>query len=106
MSFKILVVDDEPDIVDYLVTQLAERGYATLTARDGQQALAQVAAEAPDLILLDWVMPVMDGLEVCRRLKASEETRLIPVIIVTALDGIDSRIKGIKIGRASCRERV
>jgi len=98
MSFKVLVVDDEPDIVDYLVAQLAEQGYATVTARDGEQALARVAAETPDLILLDWLMPVMDGLEVCRRLKASEATRLIPVILVTALDGIDSRIKGIEAG--------
>ena len=98
MSPKILIADDEPDILDYLATHLESLGYRTLRARDGHEALARVAAEAPDLVLLDWLMPGLDGVEVCRRLKEDERTRLTPVIIVTALDSIESRIKGIEAG--------
>ena len=98
MSFTILIADDEPDIRDYLSVTLQDLGYRTLTARDGLEALAMVAAEAPDLVLLDWRMPGLDGLEVCRRLKENEDTRLIPVVIVTAIDGLESRIRGIEAG--------
>ncbi len=95
---KILIVDDEPFNVDYLEQELEDLGYVTVSARDGREALEKVAAEQPDLILLDVMMPVMDGLTVCRLLKGSEETRLIPVVIMTALDGIEERIKGIEAG--------
>ena len=95
---KILIVDDEPFNVDYLEQALAELGYETLSAANGQEALAQVAADAPDLILLDVMMPVMDGFTVCRLIKAQEETRLIPIVIMTALDAKADRITGIQAG--------
>jgi DNA-binding response OmpR family regulator len=95
---KILVVDDEPFNVDYLEQELEDLGYETVRAKNGQEALEQVAAEAPDLILLDVMMPVLDGFSVCRILKAREETQLIPIIIMTALDAAEDRIKGIKAG--------
>jgi DNA-binding response OmpR family regulator len=95
---KILVVDDEPLNVDYLEQELADLGYETSSARNGQEALEKVAAEQPDLILLDVMMPVLDGLTVCRRLKGSDDTRLIPIVIMTALDGIEHRIRGIEAG--------
>jgi DNA-binding response OmpR family regulator len=98
MASKILIVDDEPGIVEYLVETLEGLGYVTVTAGDGREALEKVAAEAPDLVLLDWIMPVVDGLTVCRTLKRRDETRLIPVLIMTSLDGMDSRIKGIEAG--------
>ena len=98
MASKILIVDDEPAIVEYLVERLEGLGYVTVTAHNGREALERVAAEAPDLVLLDWVMPVVDGLTVCRTLKRRDETRRIPVLIMTALDGMDSSIKGIEAG--------
>jgi DNA-binding response OmpR family regulator len=95
---KILIVDDEPLNVDYLEQELEDRGYETISAVNGQEALEKVAAEAPDLVLLDVMMPVMDGFTVCRILKEHEETRLIPIIIMTALDAVADRIQGIKAG--------
>src|ERR671924_604900 len=95
---KILIVDDEPFNVDLLEQELEELGYETSSATNGQEALAQVAAEAPDLILLDVMMPILDGFTVCRILKESEETRLIPIVIMTALGAVEDRIKGIEAG--------
>src|SRR5712691_868483 len=95
---KILVVDDEPFNVDYLEQELEDLGYETVAAANGKEALDKVATEAPDLILLDVMMPVMDGFTVCRTLKADEETRLIPIVIMTALGDIEDRIRGIEAG--------
>ncbi len=95
---KILIVDDEPFNVDYLEQELEDVGYETVSAANGQEALEKVASEAPDLILLDVMMPIMDGFTVCRILKEHEETRLIPIVIMTALDAVEDRVKGIKAG--------
>jgi DNA-binding response OmpR family regulator len=95
---KILIVDDEPFNVDYLEQELEDLGYETVSAANGQEALEKVAAEVPDLILLDVMMPIMDGFTVCRILKDHEETRLIPIIIMTALDAVADRVNGIKAG--------
>jgi adenylate cyclase len=98
MRSKILIVDDEPLNVDYLEQELAYLGYETISAANGLQALQKVKSERPDLILLDVMMPLMDGLTVCRLLKTDEETRLIPVVIMTALDRVEDRIAGIRAG--------
>src|SRR5215510_9128309 len=95
---KILIVDDEPFNVDYLEQELEDLGYITVNARNGREALEKVALEAPDLILLDVMMPIMDGLTTCRILKEDDETRLIPIVIMTALDGFEDRLKGIEAG--------
>ena len=95
---KILVVDDEPRNVKLLEANLLPLNYEVIKAFNGEDALAIVNKVDIDLILLDVMMPNMDGYEVCRRLKASEATRLIPVIMVTALDGIEDKIKGIEAG--------
>jgi len=95
---RILIVDDEPFNVDSLEQELGDLGYRTASARDGQEALAAVAADPPDPVLLDVMMPVMDGFEVCRRLKEDEATRLIPVIIMTALGALEDRVRGIEAG--------
>ena len=95
---KILIVDDEPLNVDYLQQELEDLGYTTVSAANGREALEQVAAAPPDLVLLDVMMPLMDGFTVCRILKGNDETRLIPIVIMTALDGIEDRIKGIEAG--------
>ena len=94
----ILIVDDEPKNVDYLEQELEGFGYSTVSASNGAEALAIVKANPPALILLDVMMPVMDGFETCSILKASDETRFIPVIIMTALDAVEDRVKGIKAG--------
>jgi len=98
MTEKILVVDDEPKNVKLLADILRFRGYAVVTAESGEQALACVARDAPDLLLLDVMMPGIDGFEVARRLKANEATRPIPIILVTALNDRDSKIKGLDAG--------
>lgn len=95
---RILVVDDDALIRQFLEDQLTGEGYLVSTARDGEEALAKVAADSPDLILLDVMMPKLDGFEVCRRLKSDDRTILIPVVIVTALTATDQRIKGIEAG--------
>jgi two-component system cell cycle response regulator len=95
---KILIVDDEPFNVDYLEQELEDFGYDTVSARNGQEALEKVAAESPDLILLDIMMPLMDGFTVCRTLKENDDTRLIPIVMMTALGSVEDRIKGIEAG--------
>jgi DNA-binding response OmpR family regulator len=95
---RILIVDDEPFNVDYLEQELEDLGYTTVSARNGEEALEHVRAQAPDLILLDVMMPIMDGFAVCHVLKGNDETRMIPIVIMTALDGFDDRIKGIEAG--------
>jgi CheY-like chemotaxis protein len=77
---RILVVDDDALVREILADQLAEAGYLVSTAEDGEEALAKVSSESPDLILLDVIMPNLDGFEVCRRLKSDEQTILIPVV--------------------------
>ncbi len=95
---KILIVDDELFNVDLLEQKLEGLGYETRCAANGQEALSQIAIEAPDLILLDVMMPVMDGFTVCRILKGDEATRLIPIVMMTALDAAEDRIQGIEAG--------
>jgi len=95
---KILVVDDEVRNVRLLEALLLPRGYEVVKAFNGEEALRQVQQERPDLILLDIMMPVMDGFEVCKILKDNADTRLIPVVIMTALGQREDRIKGIEAG--------
>ena len=94
----ILIVDDEPKNVDYLEQELEEFGFSTVSASNGAEALAIVEATPPAVILLDVMMPVMDGFKTCSILKSSDETRFIPVIIMTALDAMEDRVRGIKAG--------
>jgi len=81
---KILLVDDEPDIVELLKLRLETNGYEVITAYDGVACLEKVKTDAPDVILLDLVMPGMDGYQVCHRLKESLKTKDILVILFTA----------------------
>ena len=97
-NFKILIVDDEPFNVDYLEQELDDLGYKTVSACNGQDALEKVQAESPDLILLDIMMPVMDGFEVLSHLKADLSTRDIPVIVISASSDLRSVVRGIQLG--------
>jgi adenylate cyclase len=95
---KILVVDDTPQNVKLLADLLQAKGYAVVTAADGEAALARLAQEAPDLVLLDVMMPGLTGYEVCRRMREEPATALLPVVLVTALDPQQERVKGIEAG--------
>ena len=95
---KILIVDDEPFNVDYLEQELEEADHETIAASNGREALDKVQSEAPDLILLDIMMPVMDGYEVLSRLKANPATRDIPVIVISAQNDLRSVVRGVQLG--------
>jgi len=95
---KILVVDDTPKNVKLLDYLLTGKGYAVVTAASGPEALAQVEAERPDLVLLDVVMPEMSGYEVCRKIRENPATGILPVVMVTALDPAQERVKGLEAG--------
>ena len=95
---RILIVDDEPLNVDYLEQELESLGFTTDTAANGLEALERVAAAPPDLVLLDVMMPGMDGITALRVLKEDPETRLIPVVLMTALNSVEDRVRGIEAG--------
>jgi len=95
---KILVVDDNPQNVEIMKARLATENYIVLEANNGEEALAKVEADQPDLILLDVMMPKMDGFQVCERLKANDKTKLIPIIIVSARTGSEDILKGLQLG--------
>jgi DNA-binding NtrC family response regulator len=94
----ILVVDDEADSLKLLTDLLCTQGYEVRAANSGKLALASAAAHTPDLILLDLRMPEMDGLEVCRRLKASEATRSIPLMFISGTSDVEQRVQGLALG--------
>lgn len=98
MSARVLVVDDILPNVKLLEAKLASEYYDVLTASNGAEALEKVASQSPDIVLLDVMMPGMDGFEVCRRIKSNPETAHIPVVMVTALTDTADRIKGLEAG--------
>jgi class 3 adenylate cyclase len=95
---KVLVVDDTPHNVRLLVDLLSVHDFDVCSAASGPEALEVLEKQRPDLVLLDVVMPAMSGYEVCRKIRESEETRLLPVVMVTALDPSEERVKGIEAG--------
>src|SRR4030095_2416517 len=95
---KILVVDDIPQNVKLLVDLLTLKGYAVVSASSGEEALASIAAEPPDLVLLDVMMPGMSGYDVCRRIRSDAATALLPVVLCTSLDPQQERLNGIAAG--------
>ena len=98
MTARILVVDDILPNVKLLEAKLTAEYFDVLTASDGPSALQLAAAQTPDIILLDVMMPGMDGFEVCERLKANPKTRHIPVVMITALSDVNDRVHGLKSG--------
>jgi len=95
---RILVVDDEPFNIDYLQQELEAHGFVIDAAVNGVEALERVAEAPPDLVLLDVMMPELDGISVLRILKRDPETRLIPVVLMTALNAVEDRVRGIEAG--------
>ena len=95
---RILVVDDDPGVIQILEANLNHANFEVISAANGTQALAKASEERPDLILLDVMLPDLDGLEVCRRLKQGPDTGHIPIIIVSAKVKSKDRIAGIAAG--------
>ena len=95
---KILVVEDDPRVVIFVADQLKHIGYQVTVARNGVEALEKVKEDKPDLIVLDVMMPEMDGFEVCRRLKSSPETKSIPILMLTAKGQEEDMVTGLDIG--------
>ena len=98
MTARVMVVDDILSNVKLLEAKLTAEYFEVLTASSGEQALARVAAELPDIVLLDVMMPGMDGFEVCRRIKANPKIAHIPIVMVTALDQPSDRVTGLDAG--------
>jgi DNA-binding response OmpR family regulator len=92
---RILVVDDEPPIVDVLAYNLERANYEVIIARDGEEALSKARREQPDLIILDLMLPLLDGLEVCRALRRERD---VPIIMLTARDSEVDRVVGLELG--------
>ena len=95
---KILVVEDEPSQREVLAYNLKAEGFLVISADNGEDALFVVEEEEPDLILLDWMMPNLSGIEVCRRLKSCNETRAIPIVMVSARSEEMDKVRGLEIG--------
>jgi two-component system sensor histidine kinase ChiS len=95
---RILIVEDDPKNIELMEAQLHGEGYSVDSARDGEEALARLSQAVPDLVLLDIMLPKKNGFEVCKKIKSDAETRAIPVIMVTALNDMESRVKGIAAG--------
>ncbi len=97
----ILIVDDEDDILDLLAYNLGRDGFNILEARDGLEALDEAQQHVPDLVILDIMMPKLDGIETCRRLRQDARLRHIPILMLTALSGEDDHIRGLDVGADS-----
>jgi DNA-binding response OmpR family regulator len=98
MSTRVLVVEDDPDIAELVARYLEKTGYTATRVSSGRDALDAVRAKAPDLIVLDVMLPHIDGLEVCRLLRANERTATIPIIMLTARAEESERIVGLEMG--------
>ncbi len=98
ISARVLIVDDEPINIDYVEQELEDLGYETFSAGNGREALQQVARISPDVVLLDILMPEMDGFQVLERLKSDQVLRNIPVIVVSALSNMENIVRAIELG--------
>ena len=98
LPVKVLLVDDEPDLLDLLQYNLEQEGFETVLARDGAEALEKARAETPALIVLDIMMPEMDGMEVCRRLRRDAHLRTVPILMLTARTEEEEQVEGLDVG--------
>lgn len=95
---KIIVIEDESDILEVIAYNLRREGYEVLVSQDGEEGLEQIERSAPDLVVLDLMLPTIDGLEICRKLKTDPVTRSIPVVIVTAKGEESDIVLGLGVG--------
>src|ERR1019366_2682615 len=95
---KILLVEDDPQAVGILEPILIAKGFSVAVARDGVEGLEKVRLQSPDILLLDVTMPRMDGIELCRQLKSDEATRIIPIVMLTALMDMEKKLEALEAG--------
>ena len=98
MKPLILIVEDEPSLVELLRYNLEKADFEVQTARDGEEALVAIDERRPDLVLLDWMLPMTSGLEVCRRIRRQPETRDLPIVMLTARGEEADRVRGLESG--------
>src|SRR6266849_8229738 len=98
MAETILIADDHESSLAGLEGLLLQEGFAVFTARDGESAWAEFQRVKPDMLLLDVQMPVLSGMDLCRRLKSHPDTRLVPVVLITGLSATQDRVQGIEAG--------
>ncbi|HEY2359395.1 MAG TPA: response regulator, partial [Phenylobacterium sp.] len=98
MTPHVLVVEDEDSLATLLQYNLQKEGYEVTLAGDGEEALLMVEERLPDLIVLDWMLPKVSGIEVCRRLRQRNETRNIPIVMLTARGEETDRVRGLDTG--------
>jgi two-component system, NtrC family, sensor kinase len=94
----VLIVDDNPTNLEVLSTSLTSAGFRVAVALDGETAIKQIKYRQPELILLDVMMPGIDGFETCRRLKSDTQTQDVPIIFMTALADTEHKVKGLSLG--------
>lgn len=98
MAYRILIVDDEPSIIVPLQFLMQQNGYETSVAFSGEEAMETIVAKTPDLILLDIMLPIVDGFEVCQRVRENQEWSNIRIILLTAMGGEANVAKGMALG--------
>ncbi|MEH6404518.1 MAG: phosphate regulon transcriptional regulator PhoB [Sneathiella sp.] len=95
---KVMIVEDEPSMVELLRYNLVSEGFEVCSALDGEEAMVTIAEEKPDILLLDWMLPKISGVEICRRLRRSPEHKSLPIIMITARTEENDRIRGLDVG--------
>jgi len=94
----VLIVEDEADLITLLKYNLEKENFRTIAASDGEEALLLAAEQVPNLVLLDWMLPLMSGLEVCRQMRRNPKTRDIPIIMLTARGEEADKVRGLNSG--------
>src|SRR3984885_15885439 len=98
MKPLVLIVEDEAALVTLLKYNLEKEGFAVCEASDGEEALVQIAERKPDVVLLDWMLPLVSGIEVCRQIRRSPQSRALPIIMLTARGEEGDKIRGLNSG--------
>ncbi len=95
---RVLIVEDEPSMVELLRYNLESEGFEVASALDGEEAMLTIEEQKPDMVLLDWMLPKLSGIEICRRLRRDQEYRNLPVIMITARGEETDRVRGLDVG--------
>ena len=98
MNLRVLIVEDEKALAEILEYNFKKEGYAVDTASDGETALDKIIFKAPDLIILDWMLPKLSGIELCRKVRSTKKVKNIPIIMLTARGEEEDRLKGLEMG--------
>ena len=98
MNLRVLIVEDEKALAEILEYNFKKEGYAVDTASDGEIALDKIIFKAPDLIILDWMLPKLSGIEICRKVRSNKKIKNIPIIMLTARGEEEDRLKGLEMG--------